>query len=175
MEKCRTDCDPGLPKQDGVSGLSGVQQPFKSDNSADANHDKKPEGCTIVRYHSGGDPIRLTPRFFSLPHILHLVRERYDVVPDSYCQCCLDKILEQEKSGTEILSVDCDTDLGEQAIDPGVGQHLNHKPIANWIYKSSPALVSFCSSALSIPSLQSGVGGGERGEHEGSSKWQEGL
>ena len=52
MEKHRTDCNPGLTKQDGVPGLSGVQQPLKYDNSANTNHDKKPEGFTIVKCHS---------------------------------------------------------------------------------------------------------------------------
>ena len=69
----------------------------------------------------GRDPTRLTPRFLSLPHVFDFIRERYDVVPDDNSQCCLDKIPEQTKSGTEILGADCDPDLGKKAFNPGVG------------------------------------------------------
>ena len=68
----------------------------------------------------GGDSTKLTPRFLSLPHIFHLIRERCQVVPEDYHRRCLRKILKSARLDSEVLSVDCDPDLGNKAFNRGV-------------------------------------------------------
>ena len=68
----------------------------------------------------GGDPTRLTPCFFFLPYVFHLIRERYQVVPDNHRQCRLEEILEYGRLSGRILGVDRDPDLGKKASGCGV-------------------------------------------------------
>ena len=71
--------------------------------------------------HSGRDLAGLTPRFFLLPHVFHLIGERYQVVPDEYRERPQKTILEYDRFSGVILRADCDPDLGRQSFDREFG------------------------------------------------------
>ena len=65
--------------------------------------------------------MRLTPQFFLLPHILHLVGEHCQVVPDNYRHCRLFKVLKYARSSSEIPGAYPNSYFSGQAFDRGVG------------------------------------------------------
>ena len=108
------------------------------------------------------DPTRLAPRLFLLARVLHLIRERYQVVPDDYHKCRLNEILEFAMLGSEILAPNCDPDLGEQPFGVGSVSIRNHETIIDRTHTFSLSSMSSCSSTVSI--LNDGTGeGGRRG------------
>ena len=77
--------------------------------------------CNRQNFARRQDPTRLAPRLFLLARVLHLIRERYQVVPDDYRECPQKTILEHVKLSGDILRADCDPDLGRQSFDREFG------------------------------------------------------
>ena len=58
-----------------------------------------------------------TPRSFLLPHVFHLVGERYHVIPNGDRECCLVEILEHARLSGEIVGGNHGPDLDSQPFN----------------------------------------------------------
>ena len=115
--------------------------------------------CNRQNFARRQDPTRLAPRLFLLARVLHLIRERYQVVPDDYRTCRLNERLKYAMLGGEILAVNCGPNLGKQPFGVGLVSIRNHEVTIDRTYTFSPSSMSSCGSTVSI--LNDGTGEGE--------------